>query len=269
MSNRFEIQYQRSVVSGIRFGHGPRLMIGFHGFADRASAFQPLVSALKEHYTVYCFDLPFHGETQWRGGQFSRRDLAGLVEKVLAETGHESFSLMGHSMGGRIALNLVPLFRGKIEGLFLFASAGLRVHLALRRDWMPLALRRWGRRRLIRLTSPPIWFYWLKYLRIIPRYAAGLLEVHFTTHNRRRRLLNTWVSMYDFEINPERHQRHIRRYNIPTYIYMGAEDQAIPVSDGESFARGMPEAHLRVLPEKHNILTIVLCKALKEDLGSV
>jgi pimeloyl-ACP methyl ester carboxylesterase len=268
MPTRIEIPFRRSTVSAIRFGNGPKLMIGLHGFADRATAFLPLSGALKERYTVYCLDLPFHGETRWRGSDFGKADLIGLIEHLLAETGHQRFSLMGHSMGGRIALNLVPVFRDRIEGLYLFASAGLHSHLLLRRDWMPVVFRRWMRWRLIRLKKPPFWFYWLKYLRLMPRYAAGLLEVHFTTHHRRRRLLNTWVSMYDFEINPHRHRRLIHRYGIPTYVYMGEQDQAIPVSDGETFVQQLPGACLRILPEGHNLITGVLCRALRADLDS-
>ena len=268
MPTRFEIHYRRSIVSGIRFGHGPKLMIGFHGFADKATAFMPLSSALKDRYTVICLDLPFHGETRWRGGDFGRKDLVALVEYLLAETGHQRFSLMGHSMGGRIVLNLLPVFRQKIEGLFLFASAGLHSHLLLRRDWVPMLFRRWARQRLVRLSKPPFWFYWFKGLRLVPRYAAGLLEVHFTTFNRRKRLLSTWVSMSDFEINPDRHRRLIQRCGIPVYVYMGEQDQAVPVSDGESFVRDLPSAHLRILPEGHNLMTHELCQALRTDLDA-
>jgi pimeloyl-ACP methyl ester carboxylesterase len=266
MPTRFEIPFKQSVVSGVRFGNGPKLMIGVHGFADRATAFLPLSNALKDRYTVFCLDLPFHGETKWRGSDFGRSDLVQLIEHILSQTGHERFSLMGHSMGGRIALNLVPVFRDRIEGLYLFASAGLRSHLLLQRDWLPLMFRRWMRWRLIRLKKPPFWFYWLKSLRLMPRYAAGLLEVHFTTLRRRKRLLNTWVSMFGFEINPNRHARLIRRCRIPTYVYMGEQDTAVPVSDGEVFVQQVPGAKLRILPEGHNLITGTLCRALRADL---
>lgn len=255
-----------SIISYRQCGSGKRLLIGLHGFASYAKAFEPLEEVMCKHFTVVCFDLPFHGETVWAKTRFTSEDMATLIKQVLAMTGFERFSLMGHSMGGRIALNLLELFAEQIDEMFLFAPAGLRGAWFYRRELMPPIARKWGRRYLVGLQKPPSLFYALKRIGILPRYAANLLEANFNNPQRRTRMLNTWVSLYDFDIQPRRHGRLIEKHQIRVHIFMGEFDKAIPVSDGVDFVARYPSVDLCILPVGHNIITEPCLAAKLEEL---
>jgi pimeloyl-ACP methyl ester carboxylesterase len=262
---RITLAYPFGQVQALRFGRGPRLLIGIHGFADRSTAFLQLEPALGELYTIYCIDLPFHGETVWSKRRFTREHLAGILLDIAAQTGHDRFSVMGHSMGGRILLSLLPLIGDRLDQMLLFAPAGLQKRLLFARLLTPLWLRRWARRIMLNWDRLPGWFYRLKRWRIIPRYAAGLAELHFSSLPRRQRLLNTWVSLYDFPIRPMVNGRYLRRYQVNTWIYLGEHDRAIPPAEGQSFVACFPEVHLRIINENHFLMTETLCEALRQD----
>ena len=81
-------------------GNGTKNAIAFHGFGQDGNAFLP-VAIQNPGYTIYSFDLPFHGYTKIDNPSLclSGKDVAELVQKLMVHTGIEKFSLLGFSMG--------------------------------------------------------------------------------------------------------------------------------------------------------------------------
>ena len=83
------LDFSASRLRLLRFGSGERLLIALHGFGDKAELFAPPAKALGTEYTVIAFDLPFHGETEWRQNVFSKTDLAFILRQIMAAEGRE------------------------------------------------------------------------------------------------------------------------------------------------------------------------------------
>ena len=137
--------YKNSTIGYYRFGEGPKIAVCFHGFGEDASMFGFLTNYVGNQYTFYSIDLPFHGKTEWKEGlNFTHKDLLQIVEAITREdnqkqaTNSQKFSLLGFSLGGRIALSLYEAMPDKIEKLVLLAPDGLKVNF-----WYWLATQTW------------------------------------------------------------------------------------------------------------------------------
>jgi len=111
-------------------GQGP-VWLYLHGWKDDLHTFDPLISALNEHRAVR-LDLPGFGATDMPALSWSVSDYAKFVQAFLDKLDIKPDILIGHSMGGRIAI------RGIADGIFaprklvLIASAGAAERNALR-----------------------------------------------------------------------------------------------------------------------------------------
>ncbi|HEX4281630.1 MAG TPA: alpha/beta fold hydrolase [Solirubrobacteraceae bacterium] len=100
-----------------------RDVVLLHGFTHTGASWDPVVAALAESYRALAPDIRGHGSASAR----EPVTLDGVLHDV-AEVAPESFTLVGYSMGGRIALHaaLASALRPRVERLILIgASPGL------------------------------------------------------------------------------------------------------------------------------------------------
>src|ERR1700744_3326350 len=125
------------------WGTGSRILFAFHGYGESSESFAFLAEALGRDFTIVAMDLPFHGETEWKEAElfFDPGDLPALLEAIAEGLPgrQQGWWLMGYSMGGRIALQLLELAAPRIERLVLLAPDGLVVN-----PWYWLAPRNHG-----------------------------------------------------------------------------------------------------------------------------
>ena len=77
---------------------------------------------LNKRYRVVCIDLLGHGQTDCHGYVHSMEDMAGAVNAVLKHLNVRRYIMIGHSMGGYVALAYGELFPDNLIGLGLFYS---------------------------------------------------------------------------------------------------------------------------------------------------
>jgi pimeloyl-ACP methyl ester carboxylesterase len=153
-----------SLLAVEEFGHGETLVL-IHGLATSRQIWSTVIPALARDRHVVSLDVPGFGESVAVGPGFDLNDVAQRIFRGLAVRGIRGpFDLVGHSLGGGIALALAALHPAAVRRLVLVAPAGLaRIRhgagrpltasvepiLALRRALAPLADLRWGRRLLL------------------------------------------------------------------------------------------------------------------------
>src|SRR5271165_1124912 len=86
---------------------------------------QAVIEPLSPHHTVIAPDLPGHGTSAPGGGDYSIGALAAELRDLLAALGHERATLVGHSLGGGIAMQFAYQFPEITERLVLVSSGGL------------------------------------------------------------------------------------------------------------------------------------------------
>src|SRR4051794_33801353 len=121
-----------------RAGEGPLLVL-LHGIASTADTWAPVAAALAARHTVLAPDLLGHGDSAKPRGDYSLGAYASGVRDLVAALGYERATVVGHSLGGGIAMQFAYQFPERIERLVLISSGGLgrEVHPILRAATLP------------------------------------------------------------------------------------------------------------------------------------
>lgn len=96
-------------------------LVYIHGFCEDSRMWQYFIRGQKEKYQILRVDLPGFGKSP-AAGAGSLADSAKAVEKILRKEKIEKIILIGHSMGGYVALAFAELFPDYLRGLCLFHS---------------------------------------------------------------------------------------------------------------------------------------------------
>lgn len=117
-------QVHGRTVSYLEAGSGPLLVL-IHGMAGHAENWRAVIEPLGLRQTVIAPDFPGHGLSAPGGGDYSLGSLAGELRDLLLTLGHERATLVGHSLGGGVAMQFTYQFPEMVERLVLVASGGL------------------------------------------------------------------------------------------------------------------------------------------------
>jgi pimeloyl-ACP methyl ester carboxylesterase len=135
---RRELRLHGHPVAYYAAGSGPVVLL-IHGITSNAEAWRRVIPALAERHTVVAPDLLGHGGSAKPRGDYSLGAYASGLRDLLAALGHERATVVGHSMGGGIAMQLAYQFPERVERMALVSSGGLgkEVGLVLRAATLP------------------------------------------------------------------------------------------------------------------------------------
>lgn len=102
-------------------GKGPAIVL-LHGFLENLSMWDFLIDELSKKYRVFAFDLLGHGASESIGYIHTMEDQADMIYSVLHENRIRKATLIGHSMGGYIALAFAELYPDNVKKLLLINS---------------------------------------------------------------------------------------------------------------------------------------------------
>src|SRR6187401_940644 len=105
-------------------GEGP-LLVMIHGIAGSSGTWVPVMPLLAERFTVIAPDLLGHGESAKPRGDYSLGAYASGIRDLLGVLGHDRATIVGHSLGGGIAMQFAYQFPQMCERLVLVGSGGL------------------------------------------------------------------------------------------------------------------------------------------------
>jgi len=115
------INYKNIKVHYTESGKGPTLVL-LHGFLENSTMWQNLEQILNPKFRVICVDLLGHGKTENIGYIHTMNQMAKVVKAILEEINIRRCFLIGHSMGGYVALAFADLYPDFIKGLVLLNS---------------------------------------------------------------------------------------------------------------------------------------------------
>jgi pimeloyl-ACP methyl ester carboxylesterase len=117
---------------------GPVVLL-VHGIVGCAEQWDQVMPLLAEHYTVVAPDLLGHGQSAKPRGDYSLGAYAASVRDLLVALGHRRVTVVGHSLGGGVAMQFAYEYPPFAERLVLVSSGGLgrEVHLLLRAATLP------------------------------------------------------------------------------------------------------------------------------------
>jgi pyruvate dehydrogenase E2 component (dihydrolipoamide acetyltransferase) len=103
---------------------GPNVIL-IHGFGGDLDNWLFNIDALAETATVYALDLPGHGQSTKLVPEPTLAGLAKVVTGFMDTLGIDKAHLVGHSLGGAIAIKLAETAKGRVLSLGLVAPVGL------------------------------------------------------------------------------------------------------------------------------------------------
>lgn len=232
-------------------GSGPVLLL-IHGMAGTCENWRGVLEPLAHRYTVIAPDLPGHGVSAAGSGDYSLGNLAAGLRDLLLALGHEQATLVGHSLGGGIAMQFSYQFPEMVERLVLVSSGGLgfEVSPVLRAAALPgadlfIAATASGGQKIGAAVSRGL-------ARAGMRPAADVAEVargygSLAEPDRRKAFLATLRSVVGTK--GQRVSAADRFYlaeEVPMLILWGARDPIIPVGHGEDAHRALPGSRLEI-----------------------
>jgi len=119
------IQVGSNTIRYIKHGEGGTPVIMVHGFGGDLNAWMFNQHALAVDRAVYALDLPGHGGSGKLVGSGELNVLADSVSAIIVESGADYVHLVGHSLGGAVALLTALNNPGNIKSLTLISSAGI------------------------------------------------------------------------------------------------------------------------------------------------
>ena len=236
-------------------GQGPPVVL-IHGVAGRAAQWDQTMMHLAAKHTVIAPDLLGHGESAKPRGDYSLGAFASGVRDLLIGLDIEGATVVGHSLGGGIAMQFAYQFPERCQRLVLVSSGGLGqdVHPVLRAATLPgseIVLPVIAHEKLIEAIA------------LIPR---ALGKIGLRTGPDIAEMAHGYASLSNAEgrsafihtvravIDPtgQRVNASDRIYlasKMPTLIVWGCRDRIIPVEHAEPAHEGMPGSHLELFED--------------------
>jgi pimeloyl-ACP methyl ester carboxylesterase len=235
-------------------GSGPALVL-LHGITCSSATWDEIIPALAAHFTVIAPDLLGHGDSAKPNTEYSSGAYACYVRDLLLELGHTRVTLVGHSLGGGVAMQFSYQFPDMTERLVLASSGGLgrELHAILRMATLPGAeaiLKGLSGSRVRGLVDGGA-----KLLgRLGLRAGTDLREVWrgfgtLSAADTRRAFLNTMRTVVD--LGGQRASAVDRLYlagQMPTLIVWGDSDRIIPASHAAAAHAGIEGSRLELFP---------------------
>src|ERR1700743_3781448 len=116
---------QVTVQSGRRlhaqiWGKGSTACVLIHGFGEGAYVWKPIAPNLAARIQVIAFDLKGHGDSEWDPhGRYLLKDHVADLEKILNFLNIRRVILVGHSMGGQIAIQYASTNHSRVHALVI------------------------------------------------------------------------------------------------------------------------------------------------------
>lgn len=264
------LPYRSSSFEFIRFGHGPQVAVCFHGYGEQGASFAFLEKHLGASYTFIAINLPHHGHTQWKEpALFTVQQLLQVMEAIFRQQGvaAERFTLLGYSMGGRVALTVANAVPDRVSRLCLVAPDGMKMNF-----WYWLSTQTKAGNGLFRFTMKhPGWFTGLikgaHRLRLVNTSIGKFLDYYIGDPVVRQELYDRWTCMRKFTPDLQQLQKDIRKYQIPVRLLYGKYDRIIVAARAEPFVRGAgAHCSIKVLAAGHQLLQERYAAAIGEML---
>lgn len=207
--------YYRSLGSGT-----PLILL--HGYAATGLLWQRCLPFLAQQHQVIAIDLPGHGHSELTG-PWHLCDIAPLLALLLRQMDLMPAAVIGHSMGGAIAIHLSAIAPDRVERLVLVDSTGVPLEagistLAIRSirsaltpqggSSYPLSIQ-------LSMLKPDPYLYW--------QVAQEMVKSDFRTE--------------------------LASLNLPTLILWAEQDVLLPIQLGERLSKALPHAKFIRIPD--------------------
>ncbi len=210
-------------IHALHTGDGPPLVL-LHGLSGSARWWRSNVPALAQHFRTHTPDLVGFGQSRTWSAQPSIAEMAELMVQWLAFNEIERASIIGHSMGGQVAIHIAAKWPARVDKLVLVSAAGIPRELTLS-----------AITRFVAEIVPPRG--WGKPT-FLPTVAADALRAG------PRSLLGAANRLLRDDVRPL-----LEKISAPTLLVWGRLDPLTPIAQGQHMAESIHGARMLIFDD--------------------
>lgn len=217
---------------------GERCIVLLHGYLESMLVWEDFIPYLYKEVRVVTLDLPGHGISVVQGEEHSMDFLADTVADALRALGIARCTLVGHSMGGYVALAFCERHPEMLDGVVLLSSTpNPDTPEKAENRRREIALVRAGKKELLARVAPAAGFAEENRDRM-KDYIEDLTEQVFVTED------DGIVALLNGMIGRKDQNAMLRETRVPVLFILGRKDGYIPAEVAEKMVADHPEARV-------------------------
>jgi len=224
------IPYKDSRLAYQKYEGGESCLFVFHGFGHTHLNMQEISFFFqKRGYTVYAFDLYFHGQSEWlyRGKPIQLTELQHIFSSFIAQEGIASFAVLAYSIGSRFAVSLGYLFSQNLSALYLIAPDAVKIS-----PWYRFLTGNYFGKSIFRLVKNEraykIALSVMSSLGFVNASTLRFVQNRMKNKEERNKIYTTWMAFRVLGIPFEHLAQRFNCEEVPFYLFLGKYDRLIP-----------------------------------------
>lgn len=229
-------------------------LILVHGVGNQAARiWKPLIPRLADKYRILTFDLPGFGRSAKDNALYSPEQYSKFIRWLADQYVDGPFMMMGHSLGGGVALCFAGMYPGQLEKLILIDACGILHRSVLTKYMVHIDVE--NQSKLVSksleiindiISSTISGFEKIGLRKNInevlndPRLRKQVLRGNPT------RIAGLALVQYDFS-------EIIDKIDVPVYIIWGSDDEITPLRTGKILDAKIPNARLKVIENADHV----------------
>lgn len=241
-------------------GVGEKCVVLLHGYLESMYVWDDFAPLLTPSVRVITVDIPGHGISEVKGEVHTMEMVADVLHQMLKSLEIERVTMVGHSMGGYVALAFCARYPEQLDGLVLLSSTPNPDTEAKRENRRrEIALVRAGKKDALARVAPETGFAVQNRARL-KSYIKDLVEcVHVTEDEGIVALLGGMIARVD-------QNEMLRTSPVKQLFILGKHDAYIPVEAAEEFIALNPQARVAWLEQSGHMGFIEEPEACAEAL---
>jgi pimeloyl-ACP methyl ester carboxylesterase len=244
---------------------GPKILLAFHGFGQSQHYFSSLAATLQKSYTVYSFDLFYHGRSHWPDSDqpLTKEFWKEMVAGFLKEQQIDRFSLVGFSLGGKFVLATFEALPERTDEILFIAPDGIRTSF-----WYSLATYpSWARGYFKKIVEKPESLFKLmnlfRKLQIIDSGILRFAEYQMGARHQRERVYHSWMMSRHLHFKMPLIAALINKHSIKVKMFLGRYDKLMTQRNMQNLLRHVKQYDLEILDRGHRMLIEDVARYLK------
>ncbi len=253
----------------IRFGKGPNIALCFPGHGRGGEDFLVFEPAFGTIFTFYAVNLFHHGGSTFPSHRVTdapleKDEMSAFFQALLDEEGIRTATLMGYSLGGKIALSLLESLPDRFPNAYFFATDGLKTSI-----FYTFASRTRLGRSLYRLfidhPGPLIGtIHFLRAIGILSEKMRKFLLFHLESRKERQFVYDVWSTFRNIRPDLASIRHSMDHYGLELHFFFGRYDPVIkPHLAKRLLSESEYQKQVHVLQAGHELLDERAVKALK------
>ncbi|MFN7251677.1 MAG: alpha/beta fold hydrolase [Anaerobacillus sp.] len=224
-----------------------------HGFASSSYTFNRLYPLLEKHFSVIAIDLPGFGRSEKSTSfQYSFKNYAQLIAECIDHFNLDRVFIVGHSMGGQIALYTAKAIPEKVSKLILLCSSGY--------------LKK-AKRALVCCSYLPFFQYFVErfvkkkeveaYLQNVFYDKSLITDKHIEEFGKplqEKAFYTSLISLLRYR-EGDLTSEQLKMINLPTLLIWGKEDTVVPVYVGKKLVSDLSNSQLVTYKKTGHLIT--------------